>query len=839
MKNLRIRSSLFFSLLCGVGLLCSSQLLNVKPYPNHTADVADMTTAMSAQRLPDENASRPQPNLNLIDIQKTWDITTGSSEIIIAVIDDAIEVKHPDLRDNVYLGWDFVDGDDDPSPAVCVDPATQIPIKEDHGTSVAGIIGAVGNNSLGIAGINWTVKILPIRIGCTYSGAYESQAIEYAIANGAHIINASYAGPDFIVRNNNVIQQLKDAKEDVLFVTAAGNYHTDNDVSPMYPSNVQLPNVITVASSNSNNQLSHWSQFGASSVELAAPGENLLSTLFNLGSDNDYGNVSGTSFSTAIVSGVAALIKAQDYEDGVFDLSPGDLKGILMASGTPLNGQTGLLQSDAVVNAFNALTITKERRPVVSIETINVNDAASNTANGIVDPLETFSIELALENLWDDIVSVQLELQSENSLLEPIETTRSFEFWPKNTNQMFSFRFRADDFSQHQAFAFSLLVNVTGSTGVYQQVRHFTLNAGLLRHNVPVTDSIQRNSQDELRRWHFNIPAEANNVAIEIERNTLDDRKLGLLVGIGELPTVYFRAASGVDYRTEAKFKRLYSDRQIERLDFTISTQLPETINLLLFNKPLNNTLEATIKNYQIRACYFTDNDTNNPPIVDAGFGLIVKPGESVALQGSASDSDGEVTRQWWTSASNIAFTASSATNISFIAPQSGSATFILSAVDNDCRKATDSVTIIIEEENSIEDGLQINPKRIEIEEGTSIDVQVNAFYQNNVVENLRFVSGPEGMIYNKSANQTSFDNLKWPNTAGAGIYSANFDSNIGGELIGGRIIIEIKTRGGQSAGGGCTLSKNNAFDPLFLFYLGFSLLILLKPDSSRAKKHN
>lgn len=819
------------ALLSGVslfGLSSSSSLFDMSRYPS----------GLSPQQIPNDQSYGAQSSLNTVNIAQAWDVTTGSSEVIIAIIDDAIDVNHPDLKDNMLPGWDFVNGDNDPSPGPCYDPATQIAIEETHGTSVAGIIGAVGNNNMGIAGINWQVKILPLKIGCSFPKSLETAAVQFAIQQGAHIINASYAGPEFINGNVDVIELLQQAKNQVLFVTSAGNHHTNNDISPMYPSNVSLPNVITVTSSNANNQLSHWSQYGVSSVSIAAPGENLLTTLYDEGTENDYGTVSGTSFSTAVVSGIAGLVKSIDLQNGVQNLSPADLKGVLLASGTPLNAEKGMLQSDAIVNANNAVNLAKnalsEKKPTVIIDDILIEDSEVLNANGIVDPLEEFTIKLDLMSHWDDLMNASLEVRPINGIIQPVENQKFIDFWVKNTSQTFRFSFRSSDFTGHQSFPMTLVLNATSTNGnAFQQERTFKLESGLLQHNIPVNDAIQKHLSDEMRLWHLNIPAEANKVAIELERNVIDSRRLGLLVGMQDFPKVYFNSGGGRDYLSVTEFNKvqMYSDKSFERVDFDIASLKRVSMKFLVFNKPLENASAdgTSNKNYRIRACYFTDNDSNKAPVVDAGSSMRVNAGEKVEITGSASDIDGEIRRIWWSTSSNVSFNQESATKISFTAPQTGTASFTLSAIDDDCHKSTDTVVISVVDEDSGDLGLQINPKRIEIEEGSSISVQVSANYQNIPVSDLVFVSGPDGLVFEKSINQDSFDRLIWQNTPRPGVYAVIFSANVDGSKFEGQIIIEIKKRGSKKSGGGCSIRKNNEFDPVLILCLAFSSMILLK----------
>ncbi|MBI5676548.1 MAG: S8 family serine peptidase [Nitrospirae bacterium] len=222
-----------------------------------------------------------------IDAPEAWDITTGSHDVIIAVIDTGIASGHPDLSGNIWRnagesncaddidndgngyiddcnGWDFIGNDNDPSDY------------DGHGTHVSGTIAAQGNNSIGIAGIMWDAQIMPLRIlGVSGSGtiADAASAILYANAKGARIINNSWGGSGYS-------QVLKDAVDasNALVVCAAGNNGTDNDALPFYPASYTSSNIISVAASDNNDMLAFFSNYGINSVDIAAPGVNIYST---------------------------------------------------------------------------------------------------------------------------------------------------------------------------------------------------------------------------------------------------------------------------------------------------------------------------------------------------------------------------------------------------------------------------------------------------------------------------------------------------------------------------------------------------------------------------------
>lgn len=231
-----------------------------------------------------------------IDAPEAWDISTGSSAVKVAVVDTGVASGHPDLAPNMIPGWDFVENDATPQD------------HDGHGTHVAGTIGARGNDSYGVAGLNWRVSIIPIRVfGGDEFGTLGRivNGMQYAVNQGADIVNLSLGGPGYSQSMADVIS----GAPDVLFVAAAGNGDPDhvgdnNDVGPIYPCSYSFANVICVAASDSADRLTGFSNYGPTSVDLAAPGQNILSaapasaTAFSTGFEEDAVPFStgGTSF---------------------------------------------------------------------------------------------------------------------------------------------------------------------------------------------------------------------------------------------------------------------------------------------------------------------------------------------------------------------------------------------------------------------------------------------------------------------------------------------------------------------------------------------------------------
>lgn len=276
-----------------------------------------------------------------------WDITRGSQSVVVAVIDTGVDYNHPDLKDNMwkdpatgYYGKNCITGASNPN-----DPMDD----NGHGTHVAGTIGAVGNNGVGVVGVNWQVKIMALKAGDS-SGISLSAAIDcinYAIQKGAHIINASWGDYAYSQTLRNAIASAKNAG--ILFVAAAGNEEYDNDLTPLYPASYDLENIISVAATDQNDLLASFSNYGRNSVHVGAPGVGILSTLPN----NNYGNKSGTSMASPHVAGLAALLKAQNPSYTWRELKCRIMKGV-----DPLSSLNGKTITGGRINASKALTIS-------------------------------------------------------------------------------------------------------------------------------------------------------------------------------------------------------------------------------------------------------------------------------------------------------------------------------------------------------------------------------------------------------------------------------------------------------------------------------------------------
>ena len=289
-----------------------------------------------------------------------WATTTGSEEVVVAVLDTGVDYNHEDLKPNMWTRpasmEAYQDADlgsvDDEYGFNAVENASDPMDDNGHGTHCAGIIGAEGENDLGIAGVNWKVRIMPLKfMNAGGSGTTKDaiEAINYAINRkkagvNVRIISASWGSTQRSRALEDVIRKAYEA--DILFVAAAGNSSVSNDRTPHFPSSYNVPNVVSVAALDRNDQLAKFSNWGAKSVAIGAPGVDILSTWLG----NAYEEKSGTSMATPVVAGVAALIVAEHQ-----GMSVDDVRKKLLASTDPIVALKGKTVTGGRINAAKAL----------------------------------------------------------------------------------------------------------------------------------------------------------------------------------------------------------------------------------------------------------------------------------------------------------------------------------------------------------------------------------------------------------------------------------------------------------------------------------------------------
>jgi subtilisin family serine protease len=298
-----------------------------------------------------------------IDAPEAWNTTTGSRGVVVAVIDTGMDYNHPDLAANAWrnpgevagdgidndrngfiddvYGWDFANNDSNPMD------------DNGHGSHVSGTIGAVGNNGVGVVGVNWQVSIMPLKfLDASGSGSTSAAvaAINYATRMrrdfGINVVatNNSWGGGGLSTSLRDAIDA--GASAGVLFVAAAGNEANNNDATPAYPASYTGTSVISVAATDRLNRLASFSNYGATSVDLAAPGVGILSTTPN----SSYASYSGTSMATPHVTGTVALLAAANPQ-----ATAAQIRTAILSSTTPVAGLAGKVATGGLLNAAAAL----------------------------------------------------------------------------------------------------------------------------------------------------------------------------------------------------------------------------------------------------------------------------------------------------------------------------------------------------------------------------------------------------------------------------------------------------------------------------------------------------
>lgn len=296
-----------------------------------------------------------------VNAEKAWDIQTGTREKIIAVIDTGIDYSHPDLVENMWVNEAEQNGkagvDDDGNGVVddiygynAINGSGNPKDDQGHGSHCAGTIGARANNGIGVAGVNWNVRMMAVKfLDAQGSGSLADaiKAIDYATKMGANVMSNSWGGGGFSQTLLDAIKRSNDAG--AIFIAAAGNEYNNNDNSPTYPSTYQVENVMSVAAIDNRGAKADFSNYGKKTVHLGAPGVNIMST-----TGGNYKAFSGTSMATPHVAGVAALLWANEPS-----LTAAQVKERLVATARPLASMKGKTRTGGIVDAYAALTNTQ------------------------------------------------------------------------------------------------------------------------------------------------------------------------------------------------------------------------------------------------------------------------------------------------------------------------------------------------------------------------------------------------------------------------------------------------------------------------------------------------
>ena len=327
-------------------------------------------------------------NANNVDIDapEAWSVTTGSPAVIVAVLDSGLDLSNPDFASHLWTnpvndaaagypndvhGWNFVSN------------TNNVNDDNGHGTHVTSLIAAAGNNGTGVAGVAWNVQIMPVKFLDSNGEGTTSEAVSaiyYAVNHGARVINASWGGIGFTQPLDDAIAYAN--AHNVVFVTAAGNDGTDNDLVPSYPASLRLPNELSVAAVDANGQFPSFSNYGPQTVNLAAPGVSILGDYPTSLSASGYQVLSGTSMSTAFVTGVAALLVSQHPE-----YTAAQVVQRIDATVKPLPSLAGKVITGGMVDAYQALTTGDSAVQTAILGSDEFYAAQGSTLQGFVNAL--------------------------------------------------------------------------------------------------------------------------------------------------------------------------------------------------------------------------------------------------------------------------------------------------------------------------------------------------------------------------------------------------------------------------------------------------------------------
>jgi hypothetical protein len=351
----------------------------------------------TADRIPHDEMFSQLYAHTLLSSEAAWDVTIGSSSLVALVIDSGVDYNHPDLAANMWrnpgeIANNNIDDDgngyiDDVHGINAVNNSGDPMDDNGHGTHVAGIIGAAGDNDEGVTGVAWKTKIVAAKfLNSRGRGSLADaiQSIHYgnALRDAGHSVvvsNNSWAGPEGEQPLKDAIQAAAD--RNILFVAAAGNESANNDAVASYPCNYNVSNIISVASVTSSKSLSSFSNYGATTVHITAPGSGILS----LARGGEYVSKSGTSMAAPQVSGVAIL--AQSACQGT--LSSATLRDTILNSGLTVPALSGKVVTSSIVNAEAAVSEAQAACPAIPTPTPQPTRTATPTPTPTATPTIT------------------------------------------------------------------------------------------------------------------------------------------------------------------------------------------------------------------------------------------------------------------------------------------------------------------------------------------------------------------------------------------------------------------------------------------------------------------
>jgi len=405
-----------------------------EPSPSQTVRLQDFGTLSPAQTNKKDSVIMNDPALHKMwGLEKAnaldaWQLSQGSRHIIVAIVDTGIDINHPDLKNNLWVnpgesgldkfgnnkatngidddnngfiddvhGWNFVHNNN------------HIKDNHNHGTHIAGIVGAEGGNNFGITGIAPKVSLMILKYYDPNSGSNNLintiKAFDYAVKMNAHVINYSGGGTEFSKPEFEAVKRAE--QKGILFVAAAGNEYSNSDIKKYYPADYDLDNIISVTAIDPDLRVLSTSNYGVRTVDIAAPGENIYSTLPGGG----FGNMTGTSQATAFVSGVAALLMAHNRD---FDAKA--VRKYILKTGDSLDWLKDKTRTSKKLNIYRTLTMLDQG---VGASGIVANNTSSSDAEFFASPTEEKKGPSSLQSFGENLLKAMEKETSENTLKKP------------------------------------------------------------------------------------------------------------------------------------------------------------------------------------------------------------------------------------------------------------------------------------------------------------------------------------------------------------------------------------------------------------------------------------
>jgi subtilisin family serine protease len=593
---------------------------------NVNVDFFEQDAISWVETVPNDSQYGQLWGMTAIDAPNAWNLGTGSRGVVVAVIDTGVDYNHVDLSANIWTnpgeiagngidddrngfiddvhGYDFANNDGNPMD------------DNGHGTHVSGTIAAVGNNASGVAGVNWSSSVMALKfLDANGSGSLSDavRAINYATMMrtrygvNVRVTSNSWGGGGYYSSLYTAIQNSNRA--DILFVAAAGNEGKNTDAAPSYPACYNCTNVISVAAVDSSNRLASFSNYGVVSVDLAAPGVSIYSTV----PGNRYAYYSGTSMATPHVAGVAAL---------AFAAAPSatmtQVRNAILQGAKPVSSLTGKVATGGMLNAYNTLQrlgVQAPQGPSIGGVSISPNPAAlgatvSLVASGITVSGGTVS---AVRCYWDANANGQLDAS------DPLLAS---------TNSI----------SGGQA-------TVAVSTSA--------LGAGTHRLFAQAVDSNSRLGAAVYTVLTVNPPDDHGNSAAAATPLTLPAGVAGMIGTLGDVDWFKFQAVAGKSYVFSTTLGTLadsvlslYNTNGVSQLAYNDDAQAGTTASRISWTAPAAGTYYLAVGGYGSR---YTGTYTLNAQMINAaptlaaiGDRTMTRGQTTLTIQLSASDADGD-----------------------------------------------------------------------------------------------------------------------------------------------------------------------------------------------------